>query len=91
MWSTPKEALTIFRPQLGGKRVYTMPTSQAVAQQARDREERLEARYNLRIEGAGDNPITAYRRFRSWKQLSPVFQSPFMQLPKQSWRILERR
>ena len=48
----------------GWKRVYTMPTSQAVARQARDREERLEARYNLRIEGAGDNPITAYRRIQ---------------------------
>ena len=43
----------------GWKRVYTMPTSQAVAQQARDREEWLEARYTLRIEGAGDNPLTA--------------------------------
>ena len=48
----------------GWKRVYTMPTSQEVARQARDREERMEARYNLRIEGAGDNPITAYRRIQ---------------------------
>ena len=75
----------------GWKRVYTMPTSQEVARQARDREEWLEARYNLRIGGRGTTPSPPIAESRSWKRLSPVFRSPSMQLPKRSWPALERR
>lgn len=51
----------------GWKRVYTMPTAQEVAQQATALKAQLESD-NLRIQGEGDSPITAYHRLWDLKQ-----------------------
>ena len=53
----------------GWNRVYDMPTAQEVAQKAEALQARLERQYNLRIQGAGEKPMTVYYRLRDLEQV----------------------